>query len=413
MLERHRFFGTRRHGVIWGEGGMRWRPAGAAAQGFKVDRSVFDVEMRNLAESQGATIVRGKVTPGALAAGVPGTARIELDSGGREIVTARVMAVAAGKAAVPRLLEVEPQVQLPETIVLNAVTSARNRLADATVIEGVPEGWWWWLPLFGDRISVSLFADLREVRERGHRVVWRDAVRHARGPVHGLEIDSSGVMSATPRLQRAIEDAVLVGDAAATLDPLSSQGLEKAFASAEEAAYVLNTLLERPDRKQELLSHQRTWERDLFETHAHRTAELYARETRFGERSFWRRRSIDRLAPPPVPEALPERLWRSPDAKAFPIFRRQGRLLQESSGYRLGMGAPARASIGEVPIQALMDLLDVERDTEELFFLASRHSQLFPLARAEMENALKELLRFDLLRGSGYESCTGATDSQP
>ena len=87
--------------------------------------------------------------------------------------------------------------------------------------------------------------------------------------------------------------ATQIGDAASTVDPLSSQGLEKAFASAADAALTLDAVLANAHdaaAEDELRARRRAWERRLFRTHAARTLAYYARETRFGDRPFWRRR---------------------------------------------------------------------------------------------------------------------------
>ena len=53
---------------------------------------------------------------------------------------------------------------------------------------------------------------------------------------------------------------LLVGDAASTIDPLSSQGLAKALASADAGACAVQTMLERPDLRGLVLQHQQQWE---------------------------------------------------------------------------------------------------------------------------------------------------------
>ena len=71
---------------------------------------------------------------------------------------------------------------------------------------------------------------------------------------------------------------LIVGDAAATLDPLSSFGVKKAMASGWVAAVVVNTCLRRPEMETAALQFFEEREREVFESYDKLSATWYGDE---------------------------------------------------------------------------------------------------------------------------------------
>ena len=69
-----------------------------------------------------------------------------------------------------------------------------------------------------------------------------------------------------------------MGDAAATLDPLSSFGVKKAVASGWVAAVVVNTCLRRPEMETAALQFFEEREREVFEAYDRLSATWYGDE---------------------------------------------------------------------------------------------------------------------------------------
>jgi hypothetical protein len=86
-------------------------------------------------------------------------------------------------------------------------------------------------------------------------------------------------------------DWLLVGDAASTLDPLCSQGVQKAIASALASATVVHTLLVHPERRDQVMEFCRERERAGFLGHLAARTNYYRREQRFAAMPFWRERA--------------------------------------------------------------------------------------------------------------------------
>lgn len=94
----------------------------------------------------------------------------------------------------------------------------------------------------------------------------------------------------------ATANSILVGDAALTIDPISSQGVLTAIGTAIHAGAVLNTLLERPEDTELALGFYRARVRESNDVHAAATSTLYRRQAAVDSHPFWRAR----VGPAPV-----------------------------------------------------------------------------------------------------------------
>jgi flavin-dependent dehydrogenase len=87
------------------------------------------------------------------------------------------------------------------------------------------------------------------------------------------------------------ERFLLVGDAGIFIDPLSSEGVHKAMASAITGAAVVNTILQRPTMTSHAVRFYEETQQTTYETHYHQSARYYREEGRWPDRLFWQRRS--------------------------------------------------------------------------------------------------------------------------
>lgn len=377
--------GTPRHGAIWGSDELHWRDARGAGHGSKVDRERFDELLRERAADAGAELFDGWRVGGEQAQ--DGAVRL-IDEAGRErVLRTRELVNATGTSSESRSARA-----LPATFAIWGLARGHAHL-DATLIEAVAEGWIWWLPLASGEVCVTLFADREELRERGVQELFSGALEGARGPARDTSITELHTTSATPRLALAQSGPHLVGAAATAIDPLSSQGIEAALASAEDAAYAVNTVLESPELRDEVRDARNAWESRLFDAHATKALAYYAAEQRFPGAPFWRTRHATAREWGGVVNALPGHLRPSPRLRACSALRRRGRRLVQAPGFRLGeYGTPLHA-IGNVELTALFEVLEQSSDPRELVKLAARHAGLVALSPAALHATLLELLR--------------------
>jgi len=95
---------------------------------------------------------------------------------------------------------------------------------------------------------------------------------------------------------------LLVGDAGLFIDPLSSEGVRKAMASAITGAVVVNTILQRPAMRSQATELYEAGQRDTYHSHYQQSARYYAEEGRWPDRPFWQHR-CPRLEPDAGPVA--------------------------------------------------------------------------------------------------------------
>ena len=154
---------------------------------------------------------------------------------------------------------------------------------DATsIVEAVPEGWWYASRIPGDRLVVALFTDAAIAG----RLDWSDLIgktgfvgQRAGWPrVEKLRTVRAG--SSTLE-QLAGPGWLAVGDAACAHDPLSSRGLHDALTSGTAAAEAIaeNTV---PGYAEQVAADYRAYLTDLDW--------YYRQETRFPDSPFWRAR---------------------------------------------------------------------------------------------------------------------------
>ena len=399
----HDLRGTPRHGILWGDGVGRIRRNAEEERGYKIDRRLFDRDLRSIAGSRGVRLLEGRRVEGPLPPSGAGEVSLRAADGGATSLHARSILIAAGKQTGPSLVPLSLERSLPDTLALIAIVDRPRADRDLTYVEAVAEGWLWWLPLRDGRVSLSLFCDPWELRERGRDVVFDAAIGQAAGPARGLQIRPCAGVVATPRLLSTPAGAILTGDAASTIDPLSSQGIEKAIVSAEAAAVAVNTLLDGGVDPVALRNHHHAWETRLWLGHARQSLHYYLNETRFADRPFWERRhaAVSVEFESTAADGLPARIRIADGVSRRRAFRRKGRLLEPVEGFGLPDSPEVHERLGHVPVAPLLRILGNTGSTDEIIERAGHDADLCLLSRRMVLQALTELLRVGIIEDAG------------
>jgi flavin-dependent dehydrogenase len=166
-----------------------------------------------------------------------------------------------------------------------------------TLIEAVPDGWWYASLLPGGRLALALFADPDTLPKRIalDPRVWRGALDETHfvrewiasagfDPAARVRLASAG----TSRLEQFCGPAwVAAGDAAITFDPLSSQGMTTALWSGRKAALAVLARVAGDEQPMERYAADLG---DALGAYLKQRAIVYRYEERFAEQPFWRRR---------------------------------------------------------------------------------------------------------------------------
>lgn len=242
-----------------------------------------------------------------------------------------------------------------------------DRLPAAVRVAAAPDSWVWGAPTPDGRYAVGVFEDPRRGRRNGDiaartiRAVAQSTILDGAGGVRLTGAVRARDASVSRRAAIRVPLRLLrLGDAALTLDPLSSAGVQAALQSAVDAAMAINTLARDPgaaDLIAEFL------ERRLSRRAAHHAAyaaSFYAAAAARLRSSFWTsRREVATPPPPPsyVAPAPGESVVLNPRAR----FAEELCLVENSVVRRRAVTAPGRddafAFVSGLEIAPLIDAL--------------------------------------------------------
>ena len=154
-----------------------------------------------------------------------------------------------------------------------------------TLVETYEDGWAWSVPLSATLRQVGVAVDGGTTRiRRGPTLhgTYRAEIgktRELSTLMSGATLDRVWACDASlfSAHRYAGSQCLLVGDAASSIDPLSSFGVKKALASAWVGAVAIHTCLRHPDRQPVALEFFSNWERQAYGASLRRSVE-FARE---------------------------------------------------------------------------------------------------------------------------------------
>jgi len=174
-------------------------------------------------------------------------------------------------------------------------TSDGDSILPFTVTEAVQDGWWYVAPVPNGQLVAGYMSDADQVRGRKLQSVggWTLLFNQTSTLRELVEAHGYCLLEGGPRLVRAGSSVlsvtagdswVAVGDAAATHDPLSSQGITSALASGVRAAKSIHS------NGQHSLQEYESWIKEMYAGYLAYRAAYYAMERRWPASPFWRRR---------------------------------------------------------------------------------------------------------------------------
>lgn len=272
--------------------------------GWHLDRRRFDALLREAARSAGARLAIGATVTGSapldgggfrvgLADGEGITARIVLDASGRGASFARQRGIK--RHALDRM------VALVGYVVQRADAEVEPA---ATLVEATAEGWWYSAQLPQDRLAVVFMTDSDVARASGvSSESW--LARLAAAPHTGARALRYGaglvgppviVPATSSRLERfGGADWLAIGDAAATQDPLSSEGILVAMTSGLDGAAAAARAL---NGDRDALAAAAAQRETGWLGYLGQRSRYYAIERRWPDAPFWRRRGGRELRQP-------------------------------------------------------------------------------------------------------------------
>jgi flavin-dependent dehydrogenase len=274
----------------------------ANTRGYQVARDAFDALLLRLAEDAGARVLRGEAARRVeRAEGSESIWRIISESEvGARTASARWLMDCSGRAGVLARhgwRRAEPDVR---TLALVASWERPEgwRLDDEshTLVESYEDGWAWSVPVSPTRRCFALMLDPSLTELVGRRQLADVYAAELTKTVRFRELTAPASIAIPPwacdattyGAQRVSDDgALLVGDAASFVDPLSSFGVKKALASAWLAAVVVHTCLTEPHLQTAALQLHEKRERIMWESLQRRSAQFAQSAAGSHAHDFW------------------------------------------------------------------------------------------------------------------------------
>jgi len=288
--------------VKWAGGETRVESFDAGTYGYQVPRAEFDALLLTAAENARAIVHRDATAREIERVGDEWTVAFD-GQNGRDTVRSKWILDCSGRSGVLARRGWRRAEASSRTTAVVAVwecdAAAAGHDATHTLVESYDGGWAWSVPVSDGRRFVTVMLD-PSVTDVPGKAQLGDAYRAEIGRTSMLrDLVEKGTLVDEPwgcdasqysAEQVAGDAALLVGDAASFVDPLSSFGVKKAFASAWLAAVAVNTALAEPDMTAAAMTLFGDRERAMYE-HLQRQSAMLSREAAgVHESDFWRGR---------------------------------------------------------------------------------------------------------------------------
>ncbi|MER8733566.1 tryptophan 7-halogenase [Mesorhizobium sp. M0166] len=269
--------------VTWGGDVNR---ASHAETTFLVDRTCFDACLMDAARRRGVRLLTPAVASRPQNIGSAWLLPITTNQTIASIHAAHIIDATGRKA----LSGGRRRRLSPATLALCARWRGRPHVRNATRIEATAGSWLWSASLVEGIHYAAVFVDPRSLRVAGDTPAATFLAA-----VNGSSLRWDGALGSTVTacdasaigIARApgMDGIIAAGEAAFSLDPLSSQGIQRALVDGQQSAIVVNTLIVHPERRDVALAF-----------HAERQAEAAYRD-RLMCQSLYREQAISNPSP--------------------------------------------------------------------------------------------------------------------
>jgi flavin-dependent dehydrogenase len=212
---------------------------------FLIWRSLFDWRLRELAAKAGAHLLTHASARAPERKPSGGWLISVITTEGTVSITADFLVDARGKRRSTSIHQ-----EGPCTVALSAAWNCRNANYCETRIEAAENEWLWGCPLRDGQYSATIFLDparIAGLRESERAGLYRKLFSHSEllgNLLHGEMVSQIFVRDATSRIVKDLigPDFIRTGEAALSIDPLSSQGVQRAILSAIQGSAAVHTI---------------------------------------------------------------------------------------------------------------------------------------------------------------------------
>ena len=293
--------------AAWGEHAEQDSLHDPYGHGWHIDRQAFDLMMAHAASEAGSLVLCGAALKECKQSR-DGHWRLTatlLDS--TAVVEARFLVDATGRNSPGIRMWGGTRVVYDRLIGLLKVFQGGTRgPRDArTIIEAVENGWWYSVPLSGDRLLAGFLTDADQLGSAATKsdACFQESLCLTRWTQRRVaEYATQSAISIVPAFSYIRRDVIArnrlcVGDAASAFDPLSGSGLAKAMESSLRACDAIHAHLAGDEKA---LEDYGSWVAGRFAKYWERRSRYYCIEDRWPESPFWKRRGLETHKPKPL-----------------------------------------------------------------------------------------------------------------
>lgn len=308
--------------VSWG--GRDVNRAGHAEITFLIDRARFDACLMDAARRRGVRLLTPAVASRPQKIGRAWLLPVTTSQTTVSVCAAHVIDASGRKA----LTGSRRRRLSPATLALCARWRGQPDPPGVTKIEATAESWFWSASLADGAHYAAVFVDPRSLRAARDELataflaaVGRSSPRWdgtLASPVTACDASASRIARAP-----GLEDTIAAGEAALSLDPLSSQGIQRALVDGQQSAIVVNTLIVHPERRRIAVAFHAERQAEASRRDSAMCHGLYREQAITYQSPFWSRycgqdtpAEHQLRSPVPLDDLLPEtRLRLSPRAR--------------------------------------------------------------------------------------------------
>lgn len=258
--------------------------------GYHVDRGLFDEILLQSAVNEGVQLLQ-PCTLRKLNQNKSGNWKITLSYYSSAMsISAKIFVEATGRKSI---LKGTKKAYLPKTLATYAYWKLTSKQDYTSFIEAGKNQWYWGAPVVGFEYMACVFSDPEEIKKFSSiREFYLSKIVYSTLCSPLMEEHKLGkisVCSATPYVDISpiSQNYIKVGDAAFSMDPLSSQGVQKAIKSAFQGAIVVNTLLSQTKNSNAAIDYYSAMIETEVGKNTKWTKQVYNRQNRFKGGKFW------------------------------------------------------------------------------------------------------------------------------
>ncbi|WP_052594064.1 NAD(P)/FAD-dependent oxidoreductase [Aureispira sp. CCB-QB1] len=263
--------------------------------GWHVDRGVFDEILMNAAVKKGVDLLQGfKQLQLQLSPEEQWDISIK-DATNKTInIQADFLVEASGRK--PVVKNSIKKAYLTKTLATYAYWRCNEVMCANSFIEAIPNGWVWGAPVSEYDYLMCVFSDADFIKKHASLNQFYNksiecaslfpAQKYHRKDSILNTCDATAYVDSQPISKQYIR----VGDAAYSLDPIASQGVQKAIKSAFQGAIVVNTLLSQPQNEMLAINYYKQVIDIEVTKNQTWTKAFYNQHQQFKHHSFWKTR---------------------------------------------------------------------------------------------------------------------------